>query len=318
MSHELAKAADGKVMMAYSGELPWHGLGKAVSNDLTPDQMLVEAGLDWEVKKYKSFVEVNKKRVPTGQYGLIRSTDGKLLTNISKGWEPTQNAEAFDFFSEFVAAGDMEMHTAGGLKDGRIVWALAKVKDSFTVFKKDKVDSYLLFTNPHVYGRSIDVRFTPIRVVCNNTLTLSLGMNAKTKVSIAHRKKFDAEEVKGLLGLANYKMDQYKEAAEFLGSKRYTVDSMKEYFDKMFPTAPNAKKKELTKQAVRAVDIVEKQPGHEFAPGTWWNAYNAVTYIVDHEMGHTADNRMSSAWYGGGAKRKQQALVTANDYATAA
>jgi len=37
--------------MAYAGETPWHGLGVPVLNDLTPDQMLVKAGLDWTVDK---------------------------------------------------------------------------------------------------------------------------------------------------------------------------------------------------------------------------------------------------------------------------
>ena len=37
--------------MAYAGELPWHGLGTKVSNDLTPFQMQQKAGLDWVVYK---------------------------------------------------------------------------------------------------------------------------------------------------------------------------------------------------------------------------------------------------------------------------
>jgi phage/plasmid-like protein (TIGR03299 family) len=318
MSHELATAADGKVMMAYAGETPWHGLGKVVSNDLTPDQMLHEAGLDWEVKKYKASIRIGDKTIPTGQYGLVRTSDNKLLTNISKDWEPCQNSDAFDFFADFVAAGHMEMHTAGALKDGQIVWALAKTTSAFTVFKKDVVESFLLFTNPHIYGRSIDIRFTAVRVVCNNTLTAALDLAAKTKVSIAHRHKFDPDKAKELLGLADYKMTKYKAAAEFLGSKRYTVEAMSEYFDRMFPQAAKAKKEGLTKQASRALEIVETQPGGEYAPGTWWNAYNAVTWIVDHEMGRDNDNRLTSAWYGGGAKRKLNALVTAKEFAEAA
>ena len=76
-----------------------------------------------------------------------------------------------------------------------MVWALAKVKDSFELFGGDKVDSYLLFSNPHQYGKSIDVRFTPIRVVCNNTLSMSLGMEADKSVRVGHRVEFDADAV---------------------------------------------------------------------------------------------------------------------------
>ena len=68
----------------------------------------------------------------------------------------------------------MEMHTAGSLDEGRRVWALAKVNDAFEVFKDDVVEQYLLFSNPHRYGQSIDVRMTPIRVVCNINVSLML------------------------------------------------------------------------------------------------------------------------------------------------
>ena len=151
--------------MAYAGETPWHGLGVRVSNDLTPVQMMDKAGLNWGVEKVDSFIRVGDQEIKTGQQALIRTSDNKVLTNVGQDWNPVQNSEAFEFFSEYVLAGDMEMHTAGSLKGGRMVWALAKVKESFDILGGDQVDSYLLFSNPHEYGKSIDVRFTPIRVV---------------------------------------------------------------------------------------------------------------------------------------------------------
>ena len=215
--------------MAYAGEVPWHGLGVPVSNDLTPTQMMKKAGLDWRVVEAESFVEYDGKRIPTGQKSLIRNTDGKILTNVGENWNPCQNETAFEFFGEFVMNGDMEMHTAGSLRDGQMVWALAKVKDSFEVFGGDKIDSYLLFSNPHQYGKSIDVRFTPIRVVCNNTLSLSLDSKKDNSVKVGHRIEFDSSQVKTALGIANQKLNSYKEMAEFLGSKGYTADSLIEY-----------------------------------------------------------------------------------------
>ena len=134
MSHEIET-------MAYSGEVPWHGLGVPVSNDLTPAQMMQKAGLDWKVREVESFVEYDGRKMRTGQKSLIREADGKILTNVGKDWKPLQNSEAFEFFGEYVMAGDMEMHTAGSLKGGQMVWALAKVKDSFELFKGDQIDS---------------------------------------------------------------------------------------------------------------------------------------------------------------------------------
>ena len=120
--------------MAYAGEVPWHGLGVPVSNDLTPAQMMKKAGLDWRVEEVESYIDFNGKKIPTGQKSLVRETDGRLLTNVGEKWNPCQNETAFEFFHEYVMAGDMEMNTAGSLRDGKMVWALAKVKESFDLF----------------------------------------------------------------------------------------------------------------------------------------------------------------------------------------
>ena len=138
--------------MAYAGQTPWHGLGVPVNNDLTPDQMMVKAGLDWEVEKVDAFVRVGNQEIRTGQQALVRSSDNKILTNVGENWNPVQNKDAFNFFTEFVMSGDMDMHTAGSLRGGQMVWALAKTNESFDVFGEDKVDSYLLFSNPHISG----------------------------------------------------------------------------------------------------------------------------------------------------------------------
>lgn len=311
--------------MAYAGEVPWHGLGVPVSNDLTPVQMMQKAGLDWNVREVESFIEFDGKRMPTGLKSLVRETDGRILTNVGENWNPVQNETAFEFFSEYVMAGDMEMHTAGSLKDGQMVWALAKVKDSFELFGGDTVESYLLFSNPHQYGKSIDVRFTPIRVVCNNTLTLSLESKAERSVKIGHRVEFDPTEVKEALGIATEKLYTYKEMAQFLGKKRYTQDNVIEFFNTVFPRTADKKVQgkalsldTLSRNAKLSFDALEQQPGAEFAEGSWWQAFNAVTYITDHVQGRNEDNRLYSSWFGGNQVRKRDALKTAIEFAEVA
>jgi phage/plasmid-like protein (TIGR03299 family) len=303
---------DGKPCIAYAGEVPWHGLGKRVPPDLTPEQMMKAAGVDWEVTKVPTRITWNKKPVLTGLEALVRSTDGKILTHVSPDWNPVQNSEAFQFFYDFVMAGDMEMHTAGSIRDGQYVWVLAKVNDEFTLFNGDSVEAFLLFTNPHLYGASIDVRFTPVRTVCNNTLTLALSQNSTQMVKLNHRRKFDAAEVKQMLGIADMKLKQYKEMAEFLGSKRYKQTSLTKYFGDIFPiSGANVKEKKLSRNAEIALGIVETQPGHEFAPGSWWQAFNAVTFMTDHVIGNKADTRLYKAWYGPMQKLKVTALEKA-------
>ena len=308
--------------MAYAGEVPWHGLGVPVSNDLSPTMMMEKAGLDWRVEEVQSYIQFNGELVPTGQKSLVRSTDGKILTNVGENWTPVQNEEAFNFFGEYVLAGNMEMHTAGSLKGGQMVWALAKVKDSFELFGGDKVDSYLLFSNPHQYGKSIDIRFTPIRVVCNNTLSLSLEMKADKAVKVGHRTEFNPDTVKEALGIASEKLNTYKEMAEFLGKKRYTAEALIEYYNTVFPRTADKKTKDkklsvdtLSRNARLCYDALEVQPGANFAEGTWWQAFNSVTYVTDHLQGRTEDNRLYSSWYGYNQVRKRDAIKSALEFA---
>ena len=324
MAHEI-EFVNGVAQMAYVGATPWHGLGKEVPADLTPEQMLEAAGLNWEVKKYPTFAVLDESDpdsvIETKQSALVRLSDKKMLDVVSDDWNPVQNAEAFEFFNEFVMAGDMEMHTAGSLKDGQIVWGLAKIKESFELFKGDKIDSYLLFSNFHKYGFSTDVRFTPIRVVCNNTLSLSLSSAVERMVKISHRKQFDPANVKGMLGIATDKLKKYQEMAQFLGSKKAKTESVVEYFERIFPLTTTSKEKEegkRSKNADIALSILHTQPGAEYAEGSWWQPFNAVTYMTDHVMGRSNDTRLTSAWYGYNKGLKTKALELAVEMAEAA
>ena len=316
MSHEVET-------MAYAGELPWHGLGTEVSNDLTPLQMMQKAGVDWEVEQQEIVTETGIRI--KDKVALVRTSDNTLLDVTGKDWKPVQNEEAFTFFSEFVAAGDMEMHTAGSLKEGRNVWALAKVKESFDVFGEDRVDSYLLFSNPHQYGKAVDVRFTPIRVVCHNTLTFSLQSTSKNSVKVGHRTAFDADTVKETLGLASEKFAKYKEMAQFLGSRKISAESLIQYYNEVFPTTSRKEEKtpvvvydDLSKAAKMCYDALEVQPGAEFAAGTWWQAFNSVTYYTDHLQGRNSENRLHNQWFGYNQAKKVTAAEKAVAYATAA
>ena len=319
MSHEL-EIINGEAQMAYAGETPWHGLGKKVPSDLTPEQMLQAAGLDWTVEAIPAYAEIGGVQTEIGRQALVRSSDNKLLDVITDDWEPCQNQEAFEFFDEYVRAGDMDMETAGSLKDGQIVWALARVKESFELPGEDRVDAYLHFTNPHKYGKSLDVRFTPIRVVCNNTLTLSLSRKSKNMVKISHRRKFDPDAAKEALGIAKEKLHTYENMARFLGSKRYTTETAEEYFKRIFPMLTNDedKKEELSRNAAEAMVIKDTQPGAEKGEGSMWQLFNTVTFMTDHVIGRNADNRLYSAWYGPNRNLKTKALETAIEMAEVA
>lgn len=327
MAHELEISEDGVANIAWTREkglngVPWHGLGVEVPAGLSPEQMGERARVNWRVETHPVFAELNGQRIETGHKALIRDSDQKVLDVITDDWIPMQNIDALEFFNEFVAAGDMEMTTVGSLKGGRIVWAMAKVNESFELFDgRDRVDANLLFTNPHQYGKSIDVRFTPERVVCHNTLTLSLNSASKNMVRVNHRNEFDADLVKETLGVAKVKLDKYKEMAQFLSQKRFNNENIVEYFNRVFPamTKKEDENGELKKSRnfKKALEVMHTQPGAELGEGTWWQAFNTVTYMTDHIIGRSADSRLTSAWYGSNMNLKTNALQIAVEMAGA-
>jgi len=322
MAHEL-EMINGKAQMAYVGEKPWHRLGTEVEEGIMHLEMMEVAGLDWEVEK-KDLTFLNREgervRIPNKKV-LTRKSDDKILDIVGDEWVPVQNKTAFEFFQEFCEEGSIKMHTAGSLMNGRKVWALGKIDSSFELFGGDKVQGYLLFSNPHQFGQSVDVRFTPIRVVCNNTLTLSLGSKVENFARITHRKEFEPEMVKKILGLASEKMDEYKQVAEKLGSKQVEDKQFKEFLGKIFGESKkedkDTKELMLTRTAQLAYDAFDKQPGANFAKGSWWQALNAVTYVTDHNIGNTDEARLNSMWYGANKSKKINAVKLALEYANA-
>jgi phage/plasmid-like protein (TIGR03299 family) len=311
MTHEI-EMVNGVAQMAYAGELPWHGLGQQVSDDISTDGMMEAAGLNWSVAKQPMYYmnDLGEMGEVPGKSALVRSSDNKVMDIVGHDWNPVQNEQAFEFFREFVDAGDMKMHTAGSLKDGKMVWALAKVNDGFTIKTprgEDSVESYLLFSNPHQYGKSIDVRFTPIRVVCNNTLTLSLGQNVDQYVRVGHQRPFNAEDAMATLGMAHKKLETYKEAAEYLCQKYYTKEQVVDYFNNIFPSAGDRD----SNKARQAVEVMHTQAGAELGEGTFWQLFNTVTYMTDHTLGRNNDTRLQSSWYGANQNVKKKALELA-------
>ena len=311
MSHEVET-------MAWTNETPWHSLGFQVAGNLTPHEMMVASKTDWEVKKYRLFDEDGRE--VTDNQVLRRTSDMRQLDVVGDDWKPLQNSDAFDFFNKFIDLGEMTMETAGSLRGGQYVWALAKVGKSFTLFGGDKVESYLLFTNTHKYGKSIDVRFTPTRVVCNNTLTMALGGKGDNAFKSSHRVVFNAEEAMKVMKIADNKLETYEEAASFLGSKLYTIETVKEFLNQVFPVQivkedSKRKQKEMSKNGDLALKALEFQPGTEFAPGSWWQAINAITYVTDHMMGRSDDARVENMWYGPVKDKKLTAFSLALDMA---
>ena len=226
--------------MAYVGATPWHRLGMKLTGEPSPQEIQRAAKLDWTVKKVPLTYSLAGLQHFSDHYALVRESDGRLLDTVSENWKPVQNDAAFAFFERFTEIGGMTMEVAGSLMGGRRVFALAKIKKSFRLARapEDVTESYLLFTNPHQYGHSVDIRFTPVRVVCMNTLTLALGQrNSEYRVSFNHARGYDEDTAVEVLGLATDQLHAYQRQADFLASRRYTEASPEEILQGSVPSA---------------------------------------------------------------------------------
>src|ERR1022692_1339805 len=106
-----------------------------------------------------------------------------IFGTVSTGYTPLQNRDAFRFFDPIVGEGAAIYHTAGALGDGERVWMLAKLPDDIQVAVGDISNKYLLLSNSHDGRSSVQIKFTPVRVVCNNTLVQALGSGETIRVS---------------------------------------------------------------------------------------------------------------------------------------
>ena len=333
--------------MAFAGQVPWHGLGNSVSNDLSPEDMLKAAGLDWQVVKRPLYHKMDdgKMQIIDGEYSLVRSSDESVLSLVGSKYKPIQNEQAFEFFQRFVAAGKMKMETAGSLWNGKYVWGLARIGKDFKLGAKDEVRGYVLLAQPHIFGKAMIIMTTAIRVVCWNTMTFAMNSGVAKFAAdmdddgdeeevggifrLSHSTKFDeaAQELAAdTLGMATKQMGEFQETAEFLASKRFPADNeeiVHDYFGKVFKWDPKEAehKKDGTVRVppkVQAcIQALTHAPGQKLntADGTWWGAFNAVTNIVDHELGRDRQTALKQAWFGGPARAKKRALVHAIDLA---
>jgi|TARA_R110002020_G_scaffold202084_7_gene405088 phage/plasmid-like protein (TIGR03299 family) len=337
--------------MAYAGEVPWHGLGVKVDGNLTPEEMLKQASLDWTVSKRNIFTYDNADSekatdlIMSDNYSvLVRDSDNQIFGPCGPRFIPTQNAEAFTFFKKFTDAGNMSMNTAGSLRNGRQIWGLAEINSSFTLPGGDKIDGYLLVSVSHEWNKANEIRFTPIRVVCNNTLSIALVDKTQPHFKMPHTKAFDSDlmvAAEQALGLAGNRMKEYKEAAEFLCSKQYTENKVVSYIaellqpklaleQEILSKAKNSNieaterrlktLEEFQRTPHKVYEALEEQPGADLksSNGTWWGAVNALTYVVDHKWGHDRESAMHNAWFGGRASLKNRAMIKAIEYAKVA
>ncbi|CAI8989457.1 DUF932 domain-containing protein [Pseudomonas sp. IT-P253] len=310
--------------MAYVGATPWHGLG----NQLSPKQPLEvwqqEAGMNWQIQespvRFMADAVGHLSTIHTfpEQKVLYRSDSKEALSVVSQRYQVVQPREVLEFYRDLTEHSGYELETAGVLKGGRKLWALARTGQSTAIKGNDVVNGYLLLATSCDGTLATTATPTTVRVVCNNTLTISLS-GATRAIKVPHSMRFDSQAVKKQLGIAVSQWDEFMYRMRTLSERKVQwTEAMSFFMEVLCDTSahdpiPNVLP---NKRAMEKVQSLYEGKGRgsemESARGTAWGLLNAVTEYVDHERrARSHEYRMDSAWFGQGAVVKQKALNAA-------
>jgi len=300
--------------MFYVKQEPWHKQGVRVESALTSEEAIIKAGLDYEVAKIPtSYAFGDENRIILDKYATVRTDTGVALGVVGKIYNILQNKDAFRFFDGIVGVKEAMYDTAGALGKGERVWLLAKLPDYIRTAGNDITEKFLLLSNSHDGSSTVEVLFTGIRVVCENTLNIALS-NATNKVSLRHTASvgLKLDDVRKTLGLANQKFQLLEDLSKKLTKIRITSKQLIPLI-KESGVVPNVNDDELSGRAKNIIEEVSRlfETGRgadlESAKGTAWGAWNSIIEYVDFYRGGKAENRASSLLFGSGAKIKQKA-----------
>lgn len=310
--------------MAYVGDTPWHGLGSALSPNQPLEIWQREAGMNWQIQDSP----VHFKADATGHLSTIHSfpeqkmlyrSDTKApLSVVSHRYQVVQPREVLEFYRDLSEVSGYELETAGVLKGGRKFWALARTNQTTALKGNDHVNGYLLLATSCDGTLATTATPTTVRVVCSNTLTISLN-GATRAIKVPHSTRFDPQAVKKELGIAVSQWDEFMYRMRTLAERKVQWHEAIGFFmDVLCGINAHAPIPEVlpNKRAMEKVQSLYegKGRGSELvsARGTAWGLLNAVTEYVDHERrARSSEYRMDSAWFGQGALIKQKALDAA-------
>jgi phage/plasmid-like protein (TIGR03299 family) len=309
--------------MAFVGQTPWHGLGTRVSGSVTAEEMCSKAGLDWNVYKRAApgARRLDAKSMSYDRYLILREpvkpeSAPVALGLVTSAYQPLQNTKAFAFFEPFIASGFASFHTAGALGKGERVWVLAKLKGQIVVERNDEVDRYLLLSNTHDGSGAVSVRFTPIRVVCQNTLNLAMKKGSGV-ISIRHTRHLTQHLANAQAHELTVIIDKvFDDAAKVFGEMarmRLSIKETEDFLNSLFPRTKTGREPDRWGRIRAIMDDTSVTP--PATRDTIWGLYNAIVRDEDFRASReaSAESRLARVWFGSGGDLKLRALALGRD-----
>lgn len=326
-------------------EKAWHGLGQIVQDYPNSRDAIRFAGLDYTVEKRQLFTYDNENQngnpdtdiiIPEIEvpdyFATVRTDTEQVLGVVGKDYEVVQNEEAFSFFDAIVGGSDgIQYETAGALGKGERIFITAKLPDYIKVGNDDLIEQYLFLTTSHDGYGSITAAFTPVRIVCNNTLNAALK-NCSNSVKIRHTSnaKERLEQAHKVMGIS-YQLSAYLEDAFNHWSKVRITDKEvkrliqmamipnKEVFQKLQSGNPDELSTHYTNVCDAAYEYALSNPSQqlETTKGTVFGAYNSITGYFQNVRTYKDDEaKLKSLLFGGTAQlRTARAFHLCEDFA---
>jgi len=305
--------------MAYVNDTPWHGLGNRLTTKQPIDVWAKQAGMDWSIHaspvRFMSSINDGAEALLSfpEQQVLYRSDTKAALSVVSQRYQVVQPRDILEFYRDLTEVSGFTLETAGVLKGGRKVWALAKTNQSTQLKGSDVFNGYLLLATACDGTLATTAQFTSIRVVCNNTLAVALD-NSKGAVKVPHSTTFNAHAVKKQLGISISTWDDFMYRMKILSERKVNHQDSEKYFARLLSDVNVQSDRPMNESALKKMLALYDGHGRgaELASskGTALGLLNTVTEFVDHERrARSNDHRLDSAWFGAGATLKQKALT---------
>lgn len=326
MAHEVEQ-------MLYVGDTPWHGLGVALNEPPTVEEAIKIAGLDWSVRCDPVYRKAQTKAPAGTSYEevsaqvTIRESDESVLGVVGPSYTPLQNKESFDWFQPFIDNKLASLNTAGSLRDGQRVWVLAKLnKPNSKIIKGDEVEKFILLSNGHDGKLAARVGFTPIRVVCSNTMAFAHSDGRSQLIRVRHtaniKETFD--NLRDIMNTVNEEFEATADQYRLLARKDISAKDLEKYIKVVFKLKPkrgevidlsevSLEENEMKRTFNKIIPLFEGGRGTNIkgVRGTWWGAYNAVSEFLTWEKGSSQDGRINNLWYDGASRTNNLALSAA-------
>jgi phage/plasmid-like protein (TIGR03299 family) len=296
--------------MFWVNQPPWHGLGVRLEGNPTVEQAVEASGLGWEVELVPLVTADAGEAAPAR--AVRRAADRRVLGVVGPAYHSLQNRAAFAWFEPFLDAGLARMHTGGSLHGGKKVWLLAQVnRDPIEVGPDDAVGKFMLLSNSHDGTTSVRVGFTPVRIVCANTLALAHSGRAGGRlIRVRHTRRLadNLDALQEVLNAADREFAATAEQYRRLRNRGVNQNDLARYIRQTFGMEGGGlggQRRSILESCFR---LFEEGPGAREAGANLWGAYNAVTAYLSYERGNGRDGRLNSLWFGESARTNCRAL----------